>query len=731
MKRSFFSKILALVLCILLAFSTFSVNVFAIDEDADIDMGDDVIIETLPDVYVSASGSDSNAGTEAAPFATLEKALRRVANCGTVHIVDTYTVPAGINWVDRNEDYITITGGTLSLSNDLVLGHNIVFQNITFAGSKALYANGNNVTFGSGANASAITVYGGNNTGATLESTNLTINDGTFGTVYGGGSVACTINQVNLTINGGTVANVFGGNNASSLTGDVTVTLNGGTITDKIFGGCNNEYTYKSGFLGNIGASISWDTAHYVTGKVDVIVSENVTINTNNSSGTDKAFFAHSRHKTLSSSEDSSIIFTSQTAYNNNSSKFGTKASDSTGTANNLREAGMGYEEATAADNVHIHGIITDDTNDIITEGCTLSSGTEVDPCEAATVTLTLDNKVSLKYTGEEITPAVAKIDGTLTFGEPTLTYSNNVNPGTATVTMTYSGYSVSKEFTITKVNQKAPNGLVAVPETISGLNDGEIYGLSSAMEISTDNVTFNAVTDTNAKFAAGTYYVRYAENEFYNVSSAATVVIEEGRKLTVTFIADDATVATKEVSYGEAITEIPEVPAKVGYDKVAPTWDVTDFTNITSDLTVNAVYTINTYTVKYVIDGAVVSEQTVNYGENAVAPEIPAKDGYTETAPYWDAEATNVTDDMTITAVYTKDIPKITPADTNNDGKVNLKDLITLARYVAGWQNADAYVPALDINGDKAINLTDVTTLARYLAGWNETISQEPYLGE
>ena len=58
-------------------------------------------------------------------------------------------------------------------------------------------------------------------------------------------------------------------------------------------------------------------------------------------------------------------------------------------------------------------------------------------------------------------------------------------------------------------------------------------------------------------------------------------------------------------------------------------------------------------------------------------------------------------------------------------------KDLITLARYVAGWQNADAYVPALDINGDKAINLTDVTTLARYLAGWNETISQEPYLGE
>ena len=338
MKKSVFSKTLALILCFMLAFSAFSVNVFAADEDADIDMGEDVIIETLPDAYVSASGNDSNAGTEAAPFATLEKALKRVSNNGRIHIVGTYTVPAGMNWVDRNVDTVTITGGTLSLaSNDFVIGYNITFKDITISGSKAVYANGNNVTFESGANASAVIVYGGSNTGETLESTNITINGGTLGTVYGGSSVACTINQVNLTINGGTVSSVFGGNNASSLTGNVTVNLNGGTITDKIFGGCNNEYTYKSSFLGSIGASITWNSAYYVTGKVDVIVSENVTINTNNSSGTDKAFFAHSRHKTLSSSEDSSIIFTSQTAYNNNSSKFGTKAPDSTGTANNLR----------------------------------------------------------------------------------------------------------------------------------------------------------------------------------------------------------------------------------------------------------------------------------------------------------------------------------------------------------------------------------------------------------
>ncbi len=660
MKRSIFSKILALILCLILALSSFTVNVFALDEDADIDMGDDVIIETLEEVYVSASGSDSNAGTEAAPFATLAKATKRVASGGTIHIVGTFTVPADSNWADRTNILpVTVTGGTLSLaSNDLVIGFNVIFKDITINGGKALYANGNDVTFGSGANASAVTVYGGSKSGETLESTNLTIAGGTLGTVYGGSSVACTINQVNLTITSGTVSSVFGGNNASNLTGNVTVFINGGTISDSIFGGCYNNYTYKSGLFGNIGASISWDTSYYVTGKVDVIVSENATINTNSSSGTtDKAFFAHSRHKTLSANEDTSIIFTSQTAYNNNSSKLGTKTSKgSYGTSNNLAGAGMGTDAASSADNIHIHGLTADDTADTITEGCNVTVGTEVDPCDSATITLTLNKKASLVYTGAEIAPMIADVTGTLTYDEPIITYSNNVNPGT--------------------------------------------------------------------------YYVRYAETDYAKVSESTTVVIEAGRMLTVTFIADGAEVAVKEVTYGATLTDIPAVPAKVGYDKVAPYWDVTDFANITSDVTVNAVYTINTYTVTYIADGVTISTQTVNYGDNAVAPEIPAKDGYTETAPSWDAEATNVTADLTINAVYTKDLPKITPADTDNDGNVNLNDLITLAQYVAGWNNADAYVPALDINGDKAIDLLDVNLLAQYLAGWDVEISTAPYVG-
>ena len=62
-------------------------------------------------------------------------------------------------------------------------------------------------------------------------------------------------------------------------------------------------------------------------------------------------------------------------------------------------------------------------------------------------------------------------------------------------------------------------------------------------------------------------------------------------------------------------------------------------------------------------------------------------------------------------------------PGDVNSDTMVNLKDLVTLAQVVAGWENIQYNIHAADINCDSTVDLQDVTHFARYLAGWQVQI--------
>ena len=63
-----------------------------------------------------------------------------------------------------------------------------------------------------------------------------------------------------------------------------------------------------------------------------------------------------------------------------------------------------------------------------------------------------------------------------------------------------------------------------------------------------------------------------------------------------------------------------------------------------------------------------------------------------------------------------------IRAGDINSNGSINLIDLVTLARYVAGWDVEINNTEAADLNRDGVIDLVDVNLFARYLAGWKET---------
>ena len=197
---------------------------------------------------------------------------------------------------------------------------------------------------------------------------------------------------------------------------------------------------------------------------------------------------------------------------------------------------------------------------------------------------------------------------------------------------------------------QDKPVGLEAEAETFAGKEDGRIIGLKTTMEYSYNGTDFKKVTDRYMTFAPGTVYVRYAETSTKAASEAVALYIEEGDNAVITFVADGVVVAKVEQLYGWAL-EVPAIPAKEGYTKVAPKWSVTNFDTVQGDMTVEAIYTADIYNVTYVVDGATVSTVSVTYGSDATAPELPAKDGFTAA---WDKDGKAIKADTTITAVYT-----------------------------------------------------------------------------
>lgn len=118
----------------------------------------------------------------------------------------------------------------------------------------------------------------------------------------------------------------------------------------------------------------------------------------------------------------------------------------------------------------------------------------------------------------------------------------------------------------------------------------------------------------------------------------------------TVTFIDGKTVLKTEKVQHGSAATA-PEVPEKDG--KTFSKWDK-DFKNITSDLTINAVYDVDTFTVTFKDGEKVLETQTVEYEAAATAPDT-ARLSPPEGMHFakWDKDFSKVTEDIEVSAVY------------------------------------------------------------------------------
>lgn len=130
------------------------------------------------------------------------------------------------------------------------------------------------------------------------------------------------------------------------------------------------------------------------------------------------------------------------------------------------------------------------------------------------------------------------------------------------------------------------------------------------------------------------TVYVKWAINKY-------TVTFMDGEKVLETFT---------NVPHGSAVTA-PEVPKKDG--KTFKGWDK-PFDNVTSDLTINAVYDVDTFTVTFKDGEKVLATQTVEYEAAATAPDT-ARLSPPEGMHFakWDKDFSKVTEDIEVSAVY------------------------------------------------------------------------------
>ncbi len=154
-----------------------------------------------------------------------------------------------------------------------------------------------------------------------------------------------------------------------------------------------------------------------------------------------------------------------------------------------------------------------------------------------------------------------------------------------------------------------------------------------------TQTVTFDAIPGSFATVSEREGYIfngwKYdgktvTADTIWKIAQDVTLTADWQKKAeyTITFVQDGQEPKTRTVYAGETLTDIPEPVAVKGHNV---SWDRTDFTNITQNITVNAKIEAKTYTVTFDAAGGSVSSAstTVKYGEKPTLP-TPTRSGYT-----------------------------------------------------------------------------------------------------
>ncbi|MCL1880544.1 MAG: InlB B-repeat-containing protein, partial [Actinomycetia bacterium] len=158
-----------------------------------------------------------------------------------------------------------------------------------------------------------------------------------------------------------------------------------------------------------------------------------------------------------------------------------------------------------------------------------------------------------------------------------------------------------------------------------------------------------NNATAPTAPPRAGYTFVGW-DKPYNNIQSNLTVnATWNPNRYTVTFTDGRGTVLRTQVVTHGGNATAPTTPTRTGYTFAG--WDK-PYRNVQGNLTVNATWQIRTYTVTYNNgQGGTISNQRVPHGSNATPPANPTRPGYVFNG--WSRPPTNITGNTTITATW------------------------------------------------------------------------------
>ena len=186
---------------------------------------------------------------------------------------------------------------------------------------------------------------------------------------------------------------------------------------------------------------------------------------------------------------------------------------------------------------------------------------------------------------------------------------------------------------------------------------------------------------------------VAYTFEEAVTGDITLTAKWELIKTYTITFKANDKVIATVVVEEGSAAVA-PTAPIVEGMAFVR--WEG-NYTNVTEDAEVVAVYEVVTYTVQFKVDGQNYGDAySVKYGETCPKPADPEKAGYTFAG--WDKDFTVVNGNLVINAEFdaiqydikyysgSKEITNIEPKKYTIEDAIALNPYDLTGYYFYGW---------------------------------------------